>query len=189
MKMDLSKLAQNMIVIGGEILTSFVGAKLAEGDKEKPTPEKVAREIVRTVLRERDDELLKELIQLQDAGAAILALLTEANQQGFIEAGGRRYYESTIERLLRSIKPEDRPTVYPILNETCGRSREEFFGLLGILHNDNWVQVMHVTSKLASEELGKLQPHFRKIRRKLRPTADRLSAEAKRKGWRSWLDF
>lgn len=190
MKIKVSDLVQNVIVLGGEILTSFVGAKLAERDsKEKATPEEVAREIVRTVLKERDDELLKELIQLQDEGVAIAELLKEANRQGFVKVGDKVYREGLIERLLRSINPEDRPTVFRVLNKACARSREEFFGLLGILHNDNWLQMLRVAGNLTGEELDKLRPSLRRVNRKLQPMARRLHAEAERKGWRSWLDF
>lgn len=188
MKINVSELVQNFAVLGGDLLASFMGAKLADRGKEKVASE-VVKGVVQTILQERDDELLKDLLQLEKNGEEILKILEEANHQGFVKVGGKIYREGLIERLLRSIEPKDRSTVFRNLNEACARSREEFFGLLGVLHNDNWVQVMRVTSKLASEELDKLQPHFRRIRRKLRPTADRLSAEAKRKGWRSWLDF
>lgn len=187
--MKIPELIQNIVLVGGDVLASFMGARLAERGKERVSSKEVLEEVIHAVFKERDDELLKDLLLLEEGSEAIRKLLAEANRRGFVKVGGKIYFESLIERLLRSIKPEDRPTAYRILNEACSRSWEEFFGLLDVVHNDTWLQVLRAAHELTNEKLVELEPRFEVLNKELQPTAEKLRARAEKKGWQAWADI
>jgi len=146
-------------VFGGDVLAAIagglLGAKLAETNLKAKVLEEVGNGI-RKQLTPNREEVMKELLLLDENGAALVELLEEANNKRFFPLGKKRYPENWIINMLLKIPLEDRPWVYPILNRICKKNREKFFTHLEILCNDGFLQWAVVSKESIKDGLKKI---------------------------------
>lgn len=173
-----------------DVAGAIIGTRLGDGWKQRAA-EEAGAELKRILLPDRED-ILKELLNLGDEAEELVCLLKEANRTGFITVQSQRYTENWIVNMLLKVEAKDRLWVYPLLNDICRQDHGEFFTLLEILHNDGFAQWLQVAKAVLGEKAGSayavLDKAALKQSKKLQPTARRLRAEAKVRGWRSWVD-
>ena len=135
---------------GSDILGGILGARLSEPDWKRQVAVKIGEHAGKVVLPDRED-IMKELLKLGEDSDAIIALLTEARRNKFIQIGAKKYREGWIITTLLEVDPQDRRWVFEFLNSVCTRSREDFFTLLEIINKDDWVQFMWMAGVYTKE--------------------------------------
>jgi hypothetical protein len=140
-----------------DVIGAMFGFQVAEIRKQGA--EIAGKEIKKALMPDRPhimQELLAPADEVGDSTKELVELLLEANRDGFIEVGKRRYMENWIVNMLLKIEPRYRQPVFQQLNEVLKtKGREQFFAYLEVLHNDGLAQYLKWFQAEISEVAGK----------------------------------
>ncbi|OHA00637.1 MAG: hypothetical protein A3C11_01910 [Candidatus Sungbacteria bacterium RIFCSPHIGHO2_02_FULL_49_12] len=175
--MHVPESVKMLLGLGGDVGAAILGGHLgARWSEMKDDAKEAAMEALKRALILDREEVAKDLERYNCS--KILALLVEMNQHGSrVRVGTKRYWEHWTILMLQSVEPQDREWYYPLLDAELGKSREEFFARLGILHNDGWLQWLKENSFALGdilERAGVNQASWDQLKRDFAPIAHDL---------------
>jgi len=137
-----------------DLFAGFTGAKVAEVTSRRSAAAMALGAKIAEVVAPADlEDVMKALIyHLGDGGSnAILNLLIEAKEKHYILEGGIKYRENWIADMLLNIEEPDRQWVFLLLNRECKRDRKRFFGLLEVMENNKYKELLRILKDTAKD--------------------------------------
>jgi hypothetical protein len=157
--------------VGAAFIGGIFGSQIHGGPERAERvgiAEAVGAQVRRAIFPPDREDVMRELLNLGEDAAAIMSLLREANEKGFVTVDNQKYTENWIISMLLKVEPRYRTATFLLLNEKCEESRKEFFSYLQIEYSNGFAQMWAVLiddfNEAARNAITMFRPRVERIR-------------------------